>query len=72
MSQGCALLIFGFKGQGALVIENRFWTITEKLNVDDLVTLTVTFLVRRDESTENYCHSPGVVIVVVVVHRQKL
>ena len=33
------------------------------------------FLVRRDESPENYCHSPGVVvvvIVVVVVRRQKL
>ena len=35
----------------------------------------VRFLVRRDESPENFCHSPGVVvvvvIVVVVVHRQK-
>ena len=34
------------------------------------------FLVRRDESPENYCHSPGVVggvvVVVVVVRRQKL
>ena len=28
-------------------------------------------LVSRDESPENYCHSPGVVIV-VVVRRQKL
>ena len=25
------------------------------------------FLVRRDESPENYCHSPGVVVVVVFV-----
>ena len=37
----------------------------------------ITFLVRRDESPENYCHSPGVVggvvvVVVVVVRRQKL
>ena len=33
-----------------------------------------TFLVRRDESLENYCHSPGVVVgaVGVVVCRQKL
>ena len=36
------------------------------------------FLVRRDESPENYCHSPGVVVGggdvvgVDVVHRQKL
>ena len=35
------------------------------------------FLVRRDESPENYCHSPGVGVVVVVVvgvvvRRQKL
>ena len=33
------------------------------------------FLVRRDESPENYCHSPGVVGGVgvgVVVRRQKL
>ena len=32
------------------------------------------FLVRRDESPENYCHSPGVggVVVIVVVRRQKL
>ena len=31
------------------------------------------FLVRRDESPENYRHSPGVVVVVVVVvvRRQK-
>ena len=37
---------------------------------------TCHFLVRRDESPENYCHSPGVVggvvVVVVVVRRQKL
>ena len=36
----------------------------------------ILFLVRRDESPENYCHSPGVggvvVVVVVVVRRQKL
>ena len=37
----------------------------------------IQFLVRRDESPENYCHSPGVVggvvvVVVVVVRRQKL
>ena len=35
----------------------------------------VKLLVRRDESPENYCHSPGVVggvVVVVVVRRQKL
>ena len=35
------------------------------------------FLVRRDESPENYCHSPGVVVGGVgvggvVVRRQKL
>ena len=31
-------------------------------------------LVGRDESPENYCHSPGVIVivVVVVVRRQKL
>ena len=29
----------------------------------------ILFLVRRDESPENYCHSPG---VGVVVRRQKL
>ena len=36
--------------------------------------LVEVFLVRRDESPENYCHSPGVVVVVVVVviRRQKL
>ena len=37
--------------------------------------LFITFLVRRDESPKNYCHSPSVVagvVVVVVVRRQKL
>ena len=45
----------------------------------DLVRGQGHFLVRRDESPENYCHSPGVVVVggvvvvvVVVVRRQKL
>ena len=34
---------------------------------------TFNFLVRRDESPENYCHSSGVGgVVVVVVRRQKL
>ena len=35
----------------------------------------ISFLVRRTESPENYCHSPGVVVggdVGVVVPRQKL
>ena len=41
------------------------------------VVILLQFLVRRDESLENYCHSPGVVVggvvvVVVVVRRQKL
>ena len=40
--------------------------------------ISLSFLVRRDDSPENYCHSPGVVVVVVivvvvvVVRRQKL
>ena len=45
-----------------------FDLLLKKLNLD------YNFLVRRDESPENYCHSPGgvVVVVVVVVRRQKL
>ena len=38
-----------------------------------LIQKLLCFLVRRDESPENYCHSPVViVVVVVVVRRQKL
>ena len=29
------------------------------------------FFVRYDKSPKNYCHIPGVVVVVVVVRRQK-
>ena len=50
------------------VISNKIFSLKKILAFD-------TFLVRCDESPENYCHSPGVVsgvVVVVVVRRQKL
>ena len=75
---------FLFHSRRVLVLQNEFqmfYLDREWRSIivyrDQMLSSMLQFLVRRDESPENYCHSPGVVVVVVVVvgvvvRRQKL